>query len=216
MFKVLPSLLAFNKTNPYDELKIFQNNNFDFIHYDVMDHIYVNNLAYDFQHLEWMSKNKIDFNVHLMVIDPINWVNKYFNFNPKGISYHFETVDYQTNLELINSIKKHKIKAGIAIHPYQKLENFQHLLKYVDYITFMSVVPGKGGQPFLIDAKQRLIEIYEFKIKNKLNFLIEIDGGIDANKINELNNYVDLFVSGSSLIKEINNLTEFKKKVNME
>lgn len=108
----------------------------------------------------------------------------------------------------MTKLKKHSIFAGIAIHPHLSLNDYAFYLKEVDYITFMSVVPGKGGQLFLEESLLKLQELYDYKIKNNLTFKIEIDGGITLEIIKKINIPIDFFVSGSYLVRNIEKLDQ--------
>ncbi|EDT49488.1 ribulose-phosphate 3-epimerase [Ureaplasma urealyticum] len=206
--QLVPSLLAFDKKQPYEQLKIFQKHHLQTIHYDVMDLAYVNNTAFETEHLEWLLKNNFLVHIHLMVINPLQKIKQYFKYKPTHISFHFEMNDYQTNLLIIDEIKKHSIFAGIAIHPHSSLNDYAFYLKEVDYITFMSVVPGKGGQLFLEESLLKLQELYDYKIKNNLTFKIEIDGGITLEIIKKINIPIDFFISGSYLVRNIEKLDQ--------
>lgn len=216
--QLVPSLLAFDKKYPYEQLKIFKKHHLQTIHYDVMDLTYVNNTAFETEHLEWLLKNDFLVHIHLMVINPLEKIKQYFIYKPTRISFHFEMNDYQTNLLIINEIKKHHVLAGIAIHPCLSLNDYASYLKEVDYITFMSVIPGKGGQIFLEESLLKLKKLYEYKIKNNFKFKIEIDGGITLEVIKKINIPIDFFVSGSYLVKNIERLeqtvNEFNQLVN--
>lgn len=79
--QLVPSLLAFDKKYPYEQLKIFKKHHLQTIHYDVMDLTYVNNTAFETEHLEWLLKNDFLVHIHLMVINPLKKLNNILYIN---------------------------------------------------------------------------------------------------------------------------------------
>ncbi|MCV3728567.1 ribulose-phosphate 3-epimerase [Ureaplasma miroungigenitalium] len=213
MSQYLYSLLAFSADlkERKQQIKQFKTHGFRRCHFDVMDQIYVANKAFTPADLQLLNQNQIAVHVHLMVIDPVNYIQLYLHENIQALSFHFEMQDVQTNLVCIQTLKKHQIKAGIALHPYVKISDYLYLLKEVDYVTLMSVVPGKGGQAFLAQTDDRLVELINLREQHALNFEIEIDGGITLDIIDKYKNQIDYYVSGSFLVKKIDQLAEVQK-----
>lgn len=184
--------VSFLKSN-YDKqttIKKIEATDCDYIHVDVMDGEFVKEKTEDLvQYLQNTSK-KLD--VHLMVENPINYINIYKKLNTEYITIHAEISE---NVEsLLNLIKSYNIKCGIAINPDTTIDSIKKYLPLVDQILIMSVYPGKGGQPFIPSTIAKVQELA--KIKN--DFIINIDGGINNTTINDLRNIgLDMVVSGS-------------------
>lgn len=209
--EIVPSLLAFQKSNWSQFFDIFQNNNIKFIHFDVMDKEYVNNTAYDHEDYKLFlnDHNHLEAHVHLMVMDPLNEVNKYFNKKTDAICFHFDVYkDPNKVFECLNKIKSNNIKAGIAINPNFTIDDYEMYLKECDFITVMGVYPGKGGQSFETSCINNLLTIRNWSIQNNKEFIIELDGGMNFDTIPLVIKNSDCIVSGSFLEKNITSISD--------
>ncbi len=157
----------------------------DYLHLDIMDGIFVNNKN---EVINITNKKPLD--VHLMVNDVYKYIDIYKNLNPLFITFHYEAVT--DVLEVINYIKKFNIKVGLSIKPSTKVEEIIPYLPYLDLVLVMSVEPGQGGQSFIMDTVDKIRKLKELKG----NYLIEVDGGINDNTINLIND-ADIIVVGS-------------------
>ncbi len=157
----------------------------DYLHLDIMDGIFVNNKN---EVINITNKKPLD--VHLMVNDVYKYIDTYKNLNPTFITFHYEAV--VDVLEVINYIKKFNIKVGLSIKPSTKVEEIIPYLPYLDLVLVMSVEPGQGGQSFIMDTVDKIKKLKELKG----NYLIEVDGGINDNTINLVND-ADIIVVGS-------------------
>lgn len=217
--EIVPSLLAFNKDKWSYYFHTFKQHQIDYIHFDVMDYEYVNNVAYDSNDYQLFLNDKNDLlaHVHLMVMDPLNEIEKYFNKKTDAICFHFDVYqEKQKVFDCLNKIKNANIKSGIAISPNFRLNDYEVFLPHCDFITIMGVYPGKGGQSFESDAIINLKEIKEWAIKNKKEFLIEIDGGMNFETIPLVISNSKFIVTGSFLeknINEINNIISWFNKL---
>ena len=157
----------------------------DYLHLDIMDGIFVNNKN---EVINITNKKPLD--VHLMVNDVYKYIDIYKNLNPQFITFHYEAVT--DVLEVVNYIKKFNIKVGLSIKPSTKVEEIIPYLPYLDLVLVMSVEPGQGGQSFIMDTVDKIKKLKELKG----NYLIEVDGGINDNTINLVND-ADIIVVGS-------------------
>lgn len=157
----------------------------DYLHLDIMDGIFVNNKN---EVINITNKKPLD--VHLMVNDVYKYIDIYKNLNPLFITFHYEAVT--DILEVVNYIKKFNIKVGLSIKPSTKVEEIIPYLPYLDLVLVMSVEPGQGGQSFIMNTVDKIKKLKELKG----NYLIEVDGGINDNTINLVND-VDIIVVGS-------------------
>lgn len=201
MIKVSASLLAANKDDIENEVKKLEKNNVDVVHFDVMDNIFVNNTSFlDDTFHKIRTYTSLPFEIHLMVKDPLNYLDKYDFSNEDIIIVHYEC--FSSSDEIIDCLKKIKIKhkVGLCIKPKTDVKVLDEFLKYLDYVLIMSVEPGFGGQKFMESALSKIE--YLSKVKDKYHFVIEVDGGID-NYTSKLciEKGIDILVSGSFLFK---------------
>ena len=185
-----------SKNIPKD-LKILNDTSVDFIHVDIMDGKFVKNKTKSFTDIYKYTSKRLD--VHLMVEHPKKDIVSYSLLNVDTIIIHVEIKDKID--ELIDLIHGYGIKAGLAISPGTDVDMLDKYLDKIDKILIMSVVPGEGGQEFLMDSVDRINKIKE-KISNK-NILLEIDGGIN-NITKDYCNGVDILVAGNYIISSDN------------
>jgi ribulose-phosphate 3-epimerase len=192
MKRILPSILPiYNSKNKKQELELIS----DFIHhvhFDVMDS-FVNGVAFDENELGLLSTLGIKSSVHLMVNDPKEYFLRFKKYLVDSFTFHCEANAHEYNLELIKLIRNNGFKAGIAIKPNTDIKQYYKEVAESQIITIMTVEPGKGGQTFIKEALNKIVEI---KYINP-NVRIEVDGGINNNTIEIAKKYCDDFVVGS-------------------
>lgn len=166
----------------------------DFIHYDVMDGKFTERATALVENMKTsLSKLKKPIDVHLMVLDNKKYIDELVDLNPCYITFQLESTDNVA--EVIDYIHSKGIKAGVAINPLTKVEDVIPYLNDVDMVLIMSVKAGSGGQPF-IDVTDKIDTLIEYREKNGLAYLIEVDGGINDNTIKMVKK-ADMIVTGS-------------------
>lgn len=165
----------------------------DAIHVDLIDGIYAGTKNFDINHLpEIFKDNRKPIDIHMMVNRPSGYLNDLLKLKPICIYIHPSTEP--SAFGLLNELNNYGIKRGLVINPDEEIPSFSHYFPYVDRVLLMSVVPGKGGQKFLDNTKDRLQELISFKKDN--DFEIYVDGGINDETIKEVLN-ADGVISGS-------------------
>lgn len=188
------------KDNIKGKVLLLKNTDTTYIHLDVMDGKFVNNIS-SYSYLKDELKNTCKcIDVHLMVEDVEKYLDEYKELNPTYITFHLESNFDLSTIDKIKTISK----VGIAINPDTKIEELKPYMDKVDMILLMSVIPGKGGQTFMPITVQRLKELKEYQ--KTYSFKIEVDGGINDQTIN-LVKEADIIVSGS-YITNSNNYNE--------
>ena len=176
-------------------IKMIESYNPDFIHIDVMDGLFVDNVACSYNDIkDYLSDYKYD--VHLMVQDVDKYINEFKNINPEYITFHVETDNVISNIDYLKSLG---IKVGLAINPNTDLDKLYPYLDKIDLVLVMSVEPGLGGQEFIMNSISRINALYDYRKNNNLNYLISVDGGINASTIEYVKN-ADIVVSGSYVV----------------
>lgn len=199
--KISTSIL--NAENKIKSILELNNTKTSYIHIDVMDGKFVTDTKFntikEISDINNNAKRKLD--IHLMVENPIEYINKLDNMNIEYVTFHIEV---EKNIkEIISKIKSMGYKAGISIKPNTNINKLVPYLKDIDLLLIMSVEPGKGGQAFLPNTIERIKEIKNLIIKNNYNIKIEVDGGINEKTITKLEN-VDIAVVGSYITKSDN------------
>lgn len=177
--------------------------NTSYIHIDVMDGIFVSNIQFntikEINDINMVSKHKLD--IHLMVENPIEYIEQLENMNIEYITFHLEVE--KDIKQIISKIKEKNYKVGISIKPNTDIKKIKPYIKDIDLILVMSVEPGKGGQEFLPSTLEKINTLKKLILENNSNTLIEVDGGINDKTITKLDN-VDIAVVGSYVINSDN------------
>jgi ribulose-phosphate 3-epimerase len=211
--KISPSILSADFSQLGNEIKRLEEGGADMIHVDVMDGHFVPNLTMGPPIIKALRKyTKLPFDVHLMISPVHKYIQDYADAGADIITIHPEATK---NLEeSINHIKKLNKKVGVSLNPETKIELILNFLNKIDLILIMSVNPGFGGQKFIPGALDKIKELKKIKDKKKLNFDIEIDGGInfDNNKL-AIEAGANILVSGTTVFK--NNNGNIKKNIEL-
>ncbi|UCH96426.1 MAG: ribulose-phosphate 3-epimerase [Candidatus Aminicenantes bacterium] len=203
---IFPSILSTNYFNLESRLKLFRSHQIDFIHLDVMDGHFVDNLSFG-PSVVTAIKSTFDFRLdsHLMVSNPGKMIPKFIQAGSEWVSFHIEAADDNGVKENIHLIKSQNRKAGIVLNPDSQVERVFPYLKDIDYVLLMSVFPGYGGQKFIPSTVERVSRLKKQITREKCNCLIQVDGGVNISNIESLKSAgTDLFVIGTFLYNSEN------------
>ncbi len=191
---VAPSILTANFTKLNEELKKIDTA--DYVHIDIMDGHFVPNISFGPAITKQINDiSKLPLDVHLMVSDPLFWIDKFSQSKVEYITVHIEADGY---LDAIKAIKKQGKKAGISIKPNTSVDHILSILDQVDLILVMTVEPGFGGQSFMKDMMDKVKTLKSIREKHSYNYVIEVDGGINDQTIKSCQQAgVDMVVAGS-------------------
>ena len=203
MVKISPSLFNVNDNELIKVLKEVPNA--DYFHVDVAHPRFVEtadgepSLFCDptvFQRVAGVTSVPLD--VHLMVKDPKRWVERYVSPSTEYITFHVESDDDPE--AVITEIRKHDLRPGIALNPDTPLSKIEHLLKEVDLVLLMSVVPGQGGQGYISKVTDKIRALNELIKEKGLGTAVEVDGGIKLdNRYEPIVAGADILVSGTGI-----------------
>ena len=183
-----------------------------YLHMDVMDGHFVPNLTMGVDLVKALN-GIAPLDVHLMIHEPVRYIEKFVELKAEIISVHVEAC---TNLSsTLKKIKSFNIKAGVAINPETDISKLNDIVDLIDLVCVMSVNPGFSGQKFIEKTYERLEKIKSI-VGN--NTLIEIDGGlnnINSKMLSEMG--ADVLVFGNYIFKSKNPLqtiSELYKNIN--
>ena len=187
-----------------DEIELVNKSNADWFHLDVMDGVFVPNITFGSPVLD-IFKNyaKKPLDIHLMIVNPENYIDKFSSYNPDTITFHIEAV--KDISAILNKIKNLNIKAGLAINPDTPIKHLEPYINEIDMVCLMGVFPGFSGQKLINKTNSRLRDLKNLIESKKSKVLIQIDGGVDLSNVKELSRLgADILVSGSCIFKSKN------------
>ena len=199
---IAPSLLSADKAHLKEEIKKVEELGCEYIHWDIMDGIFVPNKALPLEAVKEYAKcHKMVNDVHIMVADPMKVAPEFIEAGADIVTFHYEALECPVCCgKLIKKIHELGCKAGISIKPKTNVKVLKELVKQVDLVLVMSVEPGKGGQAFIPSALGKIKKLRKWIDKENLNCLIEVDGGINAETGQKCRKAgVDILVAGSYL-----------------
>lgn len=177
------------------------NRHADLFHLDVMDGIFVPNISFGFPVIEAIaSKATKPLDVHLMIVEPERYVERFAKVGAEMISFHLNaTKDPSAVLKQIRSLG---VKAGLVINPDIPVEDLFPYLKEADFILLMSVFAGFGGQKFIETTYERIRTLKAEIERQGLTLPIQIDGGVSSDNAKALAEAgAEIFVAGSAVFK---------------
>ena len=201
---IAPSILSADFSRLGEEVKAVAAAGADIIHFDVMDGHFVPNITVGPLVLEAVRKiTPLPIDAHLMIDHPDQYVADFIKAGASYVSVHVEASRHlHRSIQLIRSLGA---KAGIALNPHTPVASMGYILDEVDFILVMTVNPGFGGQKFIPAAFKKVVELDQMRREHKLNFQIEIDGGVKPDNIAEISKAgVDIFVAGSAIFQSKN------------
>jgi len=222
MFVLAPSLLASDFSNLESEIKrvYMDGKGCQYLHLDIMDGVFVKNISFGIPVVASVRKVcDIIFDVHLMIINPIKYVERFIDAGAEIISFHYEACENTEEvLKTIETVKNYKklCKVGVAIKPDTPIEVLLPFIEKLDMVLPMSVEPGFGGQLFIEKCFDKIKELNKIKIKNNYNYLIEIDGGVNFENIKILKESgANIIVAGSSVFNSPDIQETIKRYMNI-
>ena len=212
--KLAPSILSADFCRLGEQINELENNNIDLLHIDIMDGVFVPSISFGMPVIKSIRRiTDMFFDVHLMISEPIRYIEAFAKCGVDGITVHVEaSKDLEATLD---KIKEQNMKCAVAINPDTEIEEITHVLEKVDMVLVMSVYPGFGGQKFILESFEKVERLDKIRKDKNLDFLIEIDGGVNvenAGKIAESG--ADWLVAGTAIFS--GNITENINKIKEE
>ncbi len=198
---VAPSILSADFGNLARDVEAICQGGCDYVHVDVMDGHFVPNMTIGPVVVEAVAKAATKpLDIHLMVEDNNFFIDLFAPLKPEFISFHIESEKHANRVA--NKIRELGIRPAVVLNPHTPIESVEYLLEYVDMVLLMSVNPGFGGQKFIPSVVERAVRLKDLILRRNPQCLIEVDGGVSDQNIQELKKAgVDVVVAGSYVYK---------------
>ncbi|EPH65507.1 D-allulose-6-phosphate 3-epimerase [Enterococcus casseliflavus 14-MB-W-14] len=185
------------------------NQTVDYYHIDIMDGHYVSNMTLSPWFIEQLKNHtKIPLDVHLMVTNPIAYVEQLLDLGVEVISIHAEFLNGHA-FRLSQTIKQHGKKMGVVLNPETPLNLITDYLHLIDIVTVMTVDPGFAGQSFISESLDKVRKLKYYRKENNLIFEIQIDGSCNKNTYHKMIAAgADILILGSSGLFKVDDSIE--------
>jgi ribulose-phosphate 3-epimerase len=201
---VAPSILSADFNHLGDAIDMLNKSDADWIHFDVMDGVFVPNISFGLPVIEQVSKiAQKPLDVHLMIIDPDKFIVPFKNAGASLITVHYETCPHLHRT--IGHIKETGVKASVCLNPHTPVALLENIIVDLDMVLLMSVNPGFGGQKFIEETYLKVNLLREMIERRNPLCLIEIDGGVNYETGKKLFNAgANVLVAGSFIFSSDN------------
>ncbi len=177
-----PSVLSADFLNLGAQLRELEAGGADYIHFDVMDGVFVPNISIGLPVLEAIrAGTRLPIDVHLMIVEPDRWVDAFTDAGADTITIHAEATAHMHRV--VQAIQAKGKQAGVSINPGTSLTTIQAILPDVDQVLLMTVNPGFGGQTFIETSIDKISRLRAMIDAVNPACRLQVDGGINASNI---------------------------------
>lgn len=194
---IAPSVLAADFANLQRDIEMINESDAQWFHIDIMDGIFVPNISFGMPVLQAIAKHaKKPLDTHLMIVDPDRYIKTFADLGCETLTVHYEACTHLHRT--LQAIKDCGMKAGVALNPHTSVHLLTDTIQDIDLVCLMSVNPGFGGQKFIENTYDKIIQLKKIIDFKKCNTLIEIDGGVTNKNAKQLVDAgADVLVAGS-------------------
>ncbi|MCH5267859.1 MAG: ribulose-phosphate 3-epimerase [Lachnospiraceae bacterium] len=218
MKQLAPSILAADFNCLGEQLQRLEQSGIQYLHIDVMDGMFVPSISFGMPVIKSLrDRYKMFFDVHLMVEEPIRYIEAFRKAGADGITVHVEACEDLT--ATLKKIREVGAKPAVSLCPETAVKEIIPVLNQVDMVLVMSVHPGFGGQTLMPDTLNKIEQLKKLREEKGLSYTIEIDGGVTRENIREVASYgVDIIVAGTAVFRGdiAGNIDQLQTEISME
>ena len=199
--QMAPSILAADFNRLGEQLRVIEDCGVSYLHIDVMDGLFVPQISMGMPVIESIRKESgMVFDVHLMIVDPIRYIQTFADCGADIITFHVEAAEDPETV--IAAIRKAGKKVGISVKPGTPVEAVRQYIPEIDQMLVMTVEPGFGGQKYIPEMTDKIRAAREMIRACGADCDVEVDGGIKKETIGTaLEAGANLFVAGSAIFR---------------
>jgi ribulose-phosphate 3-epimerase len=199
LIELAPSILSADFARLADQIHASVEGGASVIHLDVMDGHFVPNLTIGPPVVKSIRKvTDLPLDCHLMIENPDEYIAAFAEAGADWISVHQEACRHLNRT--LTLIRNHDCSPGVVINPATTVDTLTEVLDIVDFVLVMSVNPGFGGQKFIPGVLHKIRKLVEYRSVNRLNFRIEIDGGVALDTIGDIvRSGAEILVAGNAV-----------------
>jgi len=201
---IAPSILSADFNRLGNDIEMLNQSEADYIHFDVMDGVFVPNISFGIpviEHVNKIASKPLD--VHLMIVEPDKFIDPFVKAGASILTVHYEACPHLHRT--VQLIKSSGAKASVCLNPHTPVSVLEDIISELDMVLLMSVNPGFGGQSFIENTYNKVKQLKALIVEKNPDCLIEVDGGVNNETGKKLFDVgADVLVAGSFVFNSEN------------